>query len=405
MSAVHRSPRSSRLDARYRLQTIALITPAALFLLLNFAVPILTMLWRGVSEPELISTWPQATRALREWTGAGLPDDSLVALLSADLLRSQEAGTLSRAANRLNFAIVGSRSLIFATAAALKSNSTAVGLERLVSIDPRWGQRETWAALRHAAGPFTSFYLLAACDRHIDADGHIVSVPADRSVFIDVLMRTFKISVVVTMLSLALGYPVAYLLASLPERLGNPLTLLVILPFWTSVLVRTTAWTVLLQTHGVVNKTLLALGLAHSPLGLLYNRAGVYIAMTHVLLPFMILPLLGVMKRISPEAVRAARSLGAGPVTAFRKVYLRQSMPGIIAGSVVVFTLALGFYVTPALVGGGADQMLTSFIAFYINQSLNWGMASALSLLLLGSLLAVLLAARWVVKPAEVLGS
>jgi len=404
MQAALTGPRTSQIDARYRLWTLALLAPAALFLLLNFAIPILTMLWRGVSEPELISTWPRATRALRQWNGIGLPDETLVAQVGADLLSSQEAGTLSRAANRLNFAVVGSRSLIFATAAALKSNPKAITLERLINIDPRWGQRETWSALRHAAGPFTSFYLLAACDRYLDADGHIVSVPADRSVFIDVLMRTFKISVVVTILSLVLGYPVAYLLASLPEKLSNPLMLLVILPFWTSVLVRTTAWTVLLQTHGVVNKTLLALGLAHSPLPLLYNRVGVYVAMTHVLLPFMILPLFGVMKRISPEAVRAARSLGANPFTAFRKVYLRQSMPGIIAGSAVVFTLALGFYVTPALVGGGADQMLTSFIAFYINQSLNWGMAAALSLLLLGSLLAVLLAARLVVKPAEVLG-
>jgi len=404
MTPARRSRSARRADLVSALWTTLLIAPALLFLLLNFAIPIVMMLARGVAEPELMSAMPRATLALRQWRGSGLPDDQLAGLVAEDMVRAQAAGTLKLVANRLNFASAGSRSLIFATADALAFDTGPVTLERLRTIDPRWGSLETWAAIRHASGPLTSFYLLAAADRRMDASGHVVTVSADRSVFVDVLLRTFKISAIVTFLCLLLGYPTASLLATLPESVGNSLMLLVMLPFWTSTLVRTTAWTVLLQTHGVVNQALQSIGVIHEPLTLVYNRTGVYIAMTHVLLPFMILPLYGVMKRIPPDAVRAARSLGAGSVTAFRKVFLPQSLPGIIAGVVVVFTLALGYYVTPALVGGGADQLISTYIAFYINQSLNWGMAAALSLLLLGSLAAVLFAAYLAIRPAAVLG-
>jgi putative spermidine/putrescine transport system permease protein len=168
----------------------------------------------------------------------------------------------------------------------------------------------------------------------------------------------------------------------------------VLLPFWTSTLVRTTAWVVLLQTNGVVNNLIQWLGLANGPLPLLYNRMGVYIAMTHVLLPFLILPLYGVMRGIRPEAMRAALSLGAHPAKAFLRVYLPQTLPGVAAGAAIVFALALGYYLTPALVGGGSDQLVGASIAFYTNESLNWGMAAALSLLLLAPLLIVLAMAR-----------
>ena len=225
--------------------------------------------------------------------------------------------------------------------------------------------------------------MLASVDRRLDADNHVVKVPAERRVFVQVFARTFWISAVTALLCVLLGYPLAYLLANAPERIANLLMILVLLPFWTSVLVRSTAWVVLLQTHGLVNDALMGLGLISHPLQLVYNRVGVYIAMTHVLLPFFILPLYGVMKGVQPHAQRAALSLGAHPVTAFWRVYLPQTLPGVLAGSLIVFILALGYYVTPALVGGAGDQLISGFIAFYTNQSLNWGMAAALSLVLL----------------------
>ncbi|MEP6723207.1 MAG: ABC transporter permease, partial [Variovorax sp.] len=197
--------------------------------------------------------------------------------------------------------------------------------------------------------------------------------------------RTFAISAAVTLICLLLGYPLAYWIATAPPRTARTLLLLVLLPFWTSLLVRTTAWVVVLQGGGVVNSLLGWLGLvdpAH-PLELIHNRIGVLIAMTHILLPFMVLPIYSVMKSIPPNYMRAAASLGAPPLPAFVRVYLPLSLPGVSAGCLLVFILALGYYITPALVGGPQDQMLSYFIAYFASQVTNWGMAAALSATLL----------------------
>lgn len=382
--------------------TFALVAPLLLFLLASFVAPVVLMLSRAVTDRELMTVWPDSAAALRQWHSGGLPPDTLAQTVSRDILASRRAGTLNRAANRLNYDVVGSRSLLYATADRLEGGAPGNSVAALAQIDPRWGQPEIWAAMRHADGPLTSHYLLAALDRRLTADDRIARVAPEQAVFETIFLRTFKISAVVALLCVALGYPVAFLLASLPQRAANPLLILVLLPFWTSALVRTAAWAVLLQTNGVVNNALQYVGLIDAPLQLIYNRVGVYIAMTHVLLPFFILPLYGVMKGISPTAMRAASSLGARPLRAFWKVYLPQSLPGVAAGAIIVFTLALGYYVTPALVGGGADQMISASIAFYTNQSLNWGMAAALSFLLLLPLALMLFAGRTMVRTVPV---
>lgn len=382
--------------------TFALVAPLLLFLLASFVAPVVLMLSRAVTDRELMTVWPDSAAALRQWHSGGLPPDTLAQTVSRDILASRRAGTLNRAANRLNYDVVGSRSLLYATADRLEGGAPGNSVAALAQIDPRWGQPEIWAAMRHADGPLTSHYLLAALDRRLTADDGIARVAPEQAVFETIFLRTFKISAVVALLCVALGYPVAFLLASLPQRAANPLLILVLLPFWTSALVRTAAWAVLLQTNGVVNNALQYVGLIDAPLQLIYNRVGVYIAMTHVLLPFFILPLYGVMKGISPTAMRAASSLGARPLRAFWKVYLPQSLPGVAAGAIIVFTLALGYYVTPALVGGGADQMISASIAFYTNQSLNWGMAAALSFLLLLPLALMLFAGRTMVRTVPV---
>lgn len=378
--------------------TFALVAPLLLFLLASFVAPVVLMLSRAVTDRELMTIWPDSAAALRQWGSGGLPPDTLAETVARDILASRRAGTLNRAANRLNYDVVGSRSLLYATADRLESGAPGNSVAALAQIDPRWGRPEIWAAMRHADGPLTSHYLLAALDRRLTADDRVARVAPEQAVFETIFLRTFKISAVVALLCIALGYPVAFLLVSLPQRAANPLLILVLLPFWTSALVRTAAWAVLLQTNGVVNNALQYVGLIDTPLQLIYNRVGVYIAMTHVLLPFFILPLYGVMKGISPTAMRAASSLGAPPLRAFWKVYLPQSLPGVAAGAIIVFTLALGYYVTPALVGGGADQMISASIAFYTNQSLNWGMAAALSLLLLLPLALMLFAGRTMVR-------
>lgn len=197
------------------------------------------------------------------------------------------------------------------------------------------------------------------------------------------LSNTLEISLISTSVCLLLGYPLAYLMATTSLRARRVISILVLIPFWTSILVRTFAWVVILGTNGLVNRLLMALGFTSTPVKLLFNMTGVQIGMVHVLLPFMVFPLLAVMNRIDPNIVRVARSLGAAPRHAFRHVFLPLSLPGIGAGCVLVFLLAVGFYVTPALLGGPGEVTLATMIDMEINTFLNWGLAASLGVLLL----------------------
>jgi putative spermidine/putrescine transport system permease protein len=242
---------------------------------------------------------------------------------------------------------------------------------------------------KEALPPTTDFYLLAALDLRRDDRGDIRAITSEDAVHGEVLTRTFVVSLSVTVICLLLSYPLAALIARSRGMVASMLLILVLLPFWTSLLVRTSAWVVLLQSRGVVNSALAFVGLIDPdhPLDLIYNRVGVLIAMTHILLPFMVLPIYSVMKGIPPVYLRAAASLGAPPLQAFWCVYLPMSLPGVSAGCLLVFILALGYYITPALVGGPHDQMVSYFIAYYANQVTNWGMAAALSGILLVAVL------------------
>jgi putative spermidine/putrescine transport system permease protein len=378
-----------RAGRRKRLQAWLLIAPLVAFLLLVFVAPIAGMLWRAVDDQDVAAVMPRTLAALATWHGEGLPGEDAFAALAADMIQARADKTIANAARRLNYDHNGYRSVVTNTARKLPTAPDGSWHDTFVALDPAWGETETWASIARAAGPRTDFYLLAALDMRRDAAGDIVGAPAEESIYRAVFLRTFLISLSVTVLCLVIGFPVAYLLATQPPRIANLLMILVLLPFWTSLLVRTTAWVVLLQTNGVVNEILTGLGLVGAPLQLVYNRVGVLVAMTHVLLPYMILPLYSVMRSIPPAHLRAAYSLGARPVGAFLRVYLPQTLPGIGAGALLVFILALGYYITPALVGGPADQMMSWFIAFYTTSTVNWGMASALGLLLLAATLAL----------------
>ncbi|MGE0724433.1 MAG: ABC transporter permease [Alphaproteobacteria bacterium] len=368
-----------------RRRAALLVAPLFLFLLVAFLAPIGSMLWRAVADPEVGPILPRTIAALDAWDGRAAPTETAYAALLADLRAARAAGTLASAATRLNYDVNGFRSLLFSTARRLPADGAADLTAAFRAIDPRWADPETWAAIRRAGGPLTDFYLLAAFDLRRNADGSIAGTPIEQAVFRDVLARTLWISLVVTLACLALGYPAAYLLARLPERTANMLMILVLVPFWTSLLVRTAAWVVLLQREGVVNSALIAIGIVDQPLPMIFNRFAVYVAMTHILLPFMILPLYSVMRGIPEGQMRAAASLGAAPATVFRRIFLPQSMPGVAAGGLLVFIQALGYYITPALVGGADDQMISYFIAFYASRTINWGMAAALSIMLVAA--------------------
>lgn len=371
-----------RAERRAQFRAWLLLLPLGLFLFVTFAVPISLMLFKGVTDKDLALSFPATGALIGQWDGRALPPKAVVDTFVQELGAARGTEALSFVANRLNFDINGLRSMLL-TAARRLPPSPPDALAALVTLDPRWGEVETWGALKRATGPFTDFYLLAALDLKKDAAGSLHSVEDERAIFVTVFLRTLWISVLVTLVCVALGYPVAYLLATQPPGIANLLMILVLLPFWTSLLVRTTAWVVLLQSEGVVNSVLMWSGLISAPLKLIYNRVGVCIAISHVLLPFMILPLYSVMKGINPHTTRAAISLGAHPFIAFARVYFPQTVPGIMAGSILVFISAIGYYITPALVGGADDQMVSFFIAFYTNQTLNWGLAAALGTVLL----------------------
>lgn len=378
--------RLRRAERMRKVSAFLLVAPLLLFLVVIFIVPIGMLLALSVDNPEVAEVLPRTAAAIQDWDAAALPEPALIAVFVDEAREAFTAKTIAKAGKRLNYDLSGFRSLMIKTGREAKPSAevapTAL-LDMLTAIDPRWGDVQYWRAIKKAAAPYTWFYLLAAVDRKMDVFGSIEVADPEEAIYQDIIVRTFWISLVVTVVCLALGYPVAYLLATLPTRIGNLLMILVLLPFWTSLLVRTTAWTIVLQDHGVVNDLGRFLGLWTEPLTLVHNRVGVYVAMTHILLPFMVLPLYSVMKGIDPAQTRAAASLGAPPFLAFFKVYLPQSVPGVGAGCLLVFILSLGYYITPALVGGPKDQMLSYFIAFFTNQTLNWGLAAALSVVLL----------------------
>ena len=378
-----------RSERREQLRAALLVLPLFVFLLASFIVPIGAMLARGVFDSDVAQILPRVSAELKHWDGRDLPPDGAFAAMVADLRAAREAGTLASAATRLNYDVAGFRTLLFTTGRRLPNDSIERPRQALVDIDPKWNERETWAAIRRAGGPVTDFYLLAALHLRRDAGDAITAAAAEQSVFRNVLARTLWISAVVTLACLLLGYPVAFYIARQPRRRAALLLFLVLLPFWTSLLVRTVAWVVLLQREGVLNNLLMSLGIVTEPVRMIFNRFAVYVAMVHVLLPFMVLPVYAVMKGISPSYERAAASLGAAPFTAFRRVYLPQTLPGIGAGCLMVFIQALGYYITPALVGGADDQMISYFIAFYASRTVNWGMAAALSIMLLAATLAL----------------
>ena len=347
-----------RSERREQWRAALLVLPLFAFLLASFIVPIGSMLARAVFDSEVGHILPRVSGELRRWDGRDLPPDSAFAAMVADLRAAREAGTLASAATRLNYDIAGFRTLLITSGRRVADAPVDAPRQALLDIDPKWGERDTWAAIRRAGGPATDFYLLAALDLRRDADNAIGPAPAAESVFRNVLARTLWISTVVTLACLLLGYPVALFIARQPPQRAALFLFLVLLPFWTSLLVRTVAWVVLLQREGILNNLLMSLGLVHEPLRMIFNRFAVYVAMVHVLLPFMVLPLFAVMKSISPSYERAAASLGAPPFTTFRRVFLPQTMPGIGAGCLMVFIQALGYYITPALVGGADAQMI-----------------------------------------------
>jgi putative spermidine/putrescine transport system permease protein len=379
-------PRISATDQRESLRPLALAAPLLLLLLFSFGAPIVALLSRAVYEPTIANALPRTVAALRQDSGAGVPGEPVFLALAADLKQAQAAGAVYEFAKALNTRLPGARSQVL-RAARIATQDQATGKKAMIKAAPLLGEEQSWAAIRTGTNRFTSFYLLSAFDLRWTERGTIGAVPADQAVFLRVFGRTFLIATIVTLATLALAFPLAFVITSLRPAIAGIVLVLVLLPFWTSILVRTAAWTVILQKYGLLNDLLLWLGLTSDRLELMYSRTGLIIAMTHIQLPFTLLPIYSVMRSVKPSLVRAAQSLGARPFTAFWRVYLPQVMPGVLAGCLLTFILCLGYYITPVLIGGASDQLISNFIANYVNVELNWEMAAALSFVLLASTL------------------
>ena len=369
-----------------KIVAFALVVPLLIFLIFTFVAPIGTMLFRSVHNPTVAELIPQTLSNLSQWNKQGLPDKAIMVQMATDMKRlanSRQSGKLAEAVNRY---MPGSSSAIKSTARKMRriddQQISTQGATLLLDANNKWSTPEIWLAIIKAGKIYTDSFFLTATDLERNDAGDIQQRESAQ-IYIKLYAKTLKMALVITLMCFLLGYPLAYYLANAPSKTANLLMILVLLPFWTSLLVRTTAWIALLQTNGVVNSVLTGLHIITQPLEMLYTEFSTITAMTHILLPFMILPLYSVMKGIDPSLMRAAMSMGAKPFPAFMSVYFPNTLPGLSAGALLVFIISVGYYITPALVGGTDGQMISNIIAFHMQQSNNWGLAAALGSLLL----------------------
>jgi putative spermidine/putrescine transport system permease protein len=375
-------------QARAKRRAFFLVLPLLLFILLTFLIPIGYMLKRSVEHDGFSKSSPTLTawfKANRSFDHMNPPEEAFAALVK-DLAKMQADKNTGMAGTRINYTVPGSISL-FKKGAREAGDMKPPFKDAMLALDPAWGVPALWYAMESASSKNTTDFYKVAADRKLTDTGWERGDDKQR-IYRYLFFKTFLVSAIITVICLLLAFPVAHLLAVLPMSKSSLLMILVLLPFWTSLLVRTTAWIALLQEQGIVNDTLVGLGLLadENRLSMMYNMTGTIVAMTHVLLPFMILPLYSVMKVIPPSYARAARSLGATSWTTFRRVYLPQTLPGIAAGSLLVFILAVGYYITPALVGGSDGVLISNLINFHMSKA-NWSLAAALAAMLLAAIL------------------
>ena len=371
---------------RRRLLAFGLVTPVLAFIALAFLAPVASMLHRSIYNPKVAALIPETLSQLQGWDGRDTPADVVLTSMAVDLKRLAAERTSGKLAEELNRGLPGTSSLVKATARAMgrieDEELATNGAALLLAKDRKWADPQLWRTVRDTGQIYTGRYFLRALDLERNAAGQVQAREAAR-IYVQLYAKTLRLALVITVLTLILAYPLAAALAKAQDRTSNLLLVLVLLPFWTSLLVRTTAWIALLQTNGVINSLLMAMGITAEPLEMLYTEFATIVAMTHILLPMMILPLYSVMKGIDPSYMRAGLSLGARPVSAFFKVYFPMTLPGVSAGVLLVFIISVGYYITPALVGGTDGQMISNLIAFHMQQSNNWELAAALGSLLL----------------------
>jgi len=395
---------TGRRGRRHNMLMAAMVAPLVLFIVFLFLWPVARFLWLSVDNSDMTANLSRTFAAIGDWQPVeGPPPEPVLDALVQDLAEARAKGRDGVLAQLVNQRLVGTRYLVIKTAKDASEGKFDMRpvSETLLAAHAGWNNPALWTEIIRASGTVTDYYLLGSLDLQRSADGGVERVPADRAVFLDALLRTIWISLVVTLICAVLAVPLAQAIVSAPPSWSRLMFAMVLFPLWTSLLVRTVIWIIVLQKNGPVNAALVFTGIIPEPLTLIYTRFSLYIAMVQVLLPLMVLSLVSVMRRVPTSYMRAALSLGAPWFTAWRRVQLPLIMPGILAGAAIVFVFALGYYITPTLVGGPGDQMISSYIAFYTNTTLNWGLAAALSV----QLLLILLLAAFLFWTARALTS
>ncbi len=378
-------------ERRNKLRALFLVAPLFLFLVITYLFPIGDMLFRSIDDRMITSMLPKTYKSMEQWDGKELPEEPVYAAIYEDLSFLKKNKTYGKIIARLNYEKGGFSSLIKKTVRKINKFEKGNYKEQFIKVHKRWGQIGYLRALKNTAPKYTVAKYLKGVDLLFDEDKNIIQVEESRRIHKILWIRTFNVALWVTVFCFILAYPISHLLATLPMKYSNLLMICVLLPFWTSLLVRTSSWMVLLQQQGPINDLIVMLGIAPNDdrPELMYNVIGTFVAMTQILLPFMVLPIYSVMKTISPSLMRAGKSLGGTPFMAFRKVYFPLTVPGIGAGCLLVFIISIGYYITPALVGGASGSLISNTIAYHMKSSLDWAFASALGTMLLVGVLTI----------------
>jgi putative spermidine/putrescine transport system permease protein len=378
-------------ERKNKIKAFLLVAPLLLFILITYVMPIGGMLTRSVDDTMVTNMLPKTYTAMETWDGQELPSEEVFEAFYYDFRNLVDQKLEGKLSTQLNYTKNGFKSIIKKLRRKSKSFEEGNYKEQIMSVHKRWADVEYWQAIKRRAPAYTGQKYLKGMDMYKNDNGEIVSVSEDRRIHRKLWLRTIEVALFVTVFCFLMAYPIAHLLATLPMKYSNLLMICVLLPFWTSLLVRTASWMILLQQQGIVNDFFVFIGLVANDARpeMMYNKTGTYVAMTQILLPFMVLPLYSVMKTISPSLMRAGKSLGGTPFTAFWKIYFPLTIPGIGAGCLLVFILAIGYYITPALVGGASGTLISNQIAFHMKATLDWSFASAMGLMLLTGVLAI----------------
>ena len=378
-------------ERRNKIKAFLLVAPLLFFIIITYVLPIGDMLMRSVDDKMVTNMLPKTFKSMESWDGKDLPPEEVFEAFYLDYKLLIEKKTFGKLSTQLNYTKNGFKTILKKLQRKMKKFEEGNYKEQIMAVHPRWENVEYWRAIKRRAPAYTNSKYLKGIDMYKNEDGKIVNVPEDRQIHRILWLRTLEVAFFVTLLCFLMAYPIAHLLATLPMKYSNLLMISVLLPFWTSLLVRTASWMILLQQQGIVNDFFVFIGLVPDDARpeMMFNKTGTYVAMTQILLPFMVLPLYSVMKTISPSLMRAGKSLGGTPFITFWKVYFPLTIPGIGAGSLLVFILAIGYYITPALVGGASGTLISNQIAFHMKSTLDWSFASAMGLMLLAGVLAI----------------